>query len=482
MKTVLIAGAGVAGLSAGIYAQRSGLSSQIVEMNDVPGGLCTAWKRKGYTFDCCIHWLTGSRPDSNLHALWETVGAVQGVEFRTHEYFSSEADEKGVIFTAYADTQKLKQEMLRIAPEDAKAIEELCEDIDKFGRFDMPLDMDSIYVVLHLGTLNLFRKYSLPVSEMVKRFQSERLRLALSRTLGWHDQSAAFSLYAMGLMSRGDGGYPVGGSVPMVKAMEKRYLELGGKIRYGTKVEGVIVEEDVAKGMRTSAGEMRADAVISACDWHTTVFDWLEGRYQEKDTREMMQRLKPFPPIVMVFLGVKGEALDVPASVVIPAMRAIDPGDTPTTHLYLERKSADPAMAPPGKSVLSVTMNCDFDHWNSLRGDEDGYEAEKDRIGSEVIEALEAWRPGTRDAIEVVDIATPLTFERLTGNWRGSYQGWLWTREAGTTNLSNTLPGLKGLYLAGHWLSPGGGLPAAALTGRRAVRALCRDSKVKFRS
>jgi phytoene dehydrogenase-like protein len=108
--------------------------------------------------------------------------------------------------------------------------------------------------------------------------------------------------------------------------------------------------------------------------------------------------------------------------------------------------------------------------------------AEKNRIASEVLEALEAWRKGTRVNVEIVEVVTPLSFEKRTGNWKGSCQGWLWTREASLTSLGNTLPDLKNFYLAGHWLSPGGGLPTAALSGRKAVKALCRDQKLKFRS
>ena len=64
-RSVMIIGAGIAGLSAGIYAQLNGYRSRIYEMHSLPGGLMTAWKRKGYTMDGCIHWLTGSSPKSN---------------------------------------------------------------------------------------------------------------------------------------------------------------------------------------------------------------------------------------------------------------------------------------------------------------------------------------------------------------------------------------------------------------------------------
>ena len=80
-NSVIIIGAGFAGLAVGIYAQMNGYRTQLFEMHDMPGGLCTAWKRKGYTIDGCIHWLVGSSPQSGMYRYWEEVGIVQGREF-----------------------------------------------------------------------------------------------------------------------------------------------------------------------------------------------------------------------------------------------------------------------------------------------------------------------------------------------------------------------------------------------------------------
>ena len=79
-KTVAIVGAGMAGLCAGVYAQMNGYQSRIYEQHTAPGGLCTAWKRHGYTIDLCIHWLVGSRPGIAMHELWREVGLVKGTE------------------------------------------------------------------------------------------------------------------------------------------------------------------------------------------------------------------------------------------------------------------------------------------------------------------------------------------------------------------------------------------------------------------
>ena len=67
MKNILIVGAGLAGLSAGIYAQERGFNCTILEQHKIPGGNSTSWKRNGYLFECGLHWLTGL-----VHGVWDS--------------------------------------------------------------------------------------------------------------------------------------------------------------------------------------------------------------------------------------------------------------------------------------------------------------------------------------------------------------------------------------------------------------------------
>ena len=60
-KSIIIIGAGIAGLSAGCYGQMNNYQTRIFEMHNLPGGLCTSWKRQGYTIDGCLHWLVLNR-------------------------------------------------------------------------------------------------------------------------------------------------------------------------------------------------------------------------------------------------------------------------------------------------------------------------------------------------------------------------------------------------------------------------------------
>jgi phytoene dehydrogenase-like protein len=122
----------------------------------------------------------------------------------------------------------------------------------------------------------------------------------------------------------------------------------------------------------------------------------------------------------------------------------------------------------------------DFDYWKALHEDREAYLAEKKRIGDEVIKGLGQIFPDLPGKVEVTDVATPATFVRYTGNYRGSYEGWILDKTALTKQIPQTLPGLENFYMAGHWVSAGGGLPAGLITGRNVIKKICKKEKVKF--
>lgn len=91
-KHILIIGAGIAGLAAGCYARMNGYRATIFELHDLPGGLCTAWERKGYVFDGCIHYLFGSGEGQPFHAMWQELGAVQNRPMINHDEYQRITD------------------------------------------------------------------------------------------------------------------------------------------------------------------------------------------------------------------------------------------------------------------------------------------------------------------------------------------------------------------------------------------------------
>jgi len=139
-KSIIIIGAGIAGLSAGCYSQMNGYRTRIFEMQNKPGGVCTSWKRKGYTIDGCIHWLVGSRPGTSFYRLWEELGTVQGRRMINHEEFARVEGKEGKVFILYTDINRLEQHMKELAPEDTDVIEDFIKGARTCTHFDMPIE------------------------------------------------------------------------------------------------------------------------------------------------------------------------------------------------------------------------------------------------------------------------------------------------------------------------------------------------------
>lgn len=94
----------------------------------------------------------------------------------------------------------------------------------------------------------------------------------------------------------------------------------------------------------------------------------------------------------------------------------------------------------------------DYDDWQRFSGRR-LYGTEQAPVADILIEFLEAHYLGLRQQVEVIDVSTPLSFERCTGNWRGSVSGWLLSKETMPLRLwgiPKTLPGLHRLSMAGQ--------------------------------
>ena len=494
-NTIIIIGAGFAGLAAGIYAQQNGYKTQILEMHTLPGGLCTAWKRKGYTIDGCIHWLVGSSPDSPMHRYWEEVGIAQGRTFiNAPEYARYEgADGRTVIL--YADIDRLEAHLLELSPQDAAPIRDftagirLCLALEQPG--EGPLGqkvIQGLKMAWLMVTKGRAMKRYLPTTaaDFAERFRDPLLR-AVIRDIWYPNFSIFFMLFTFAYLHERNAGYPIGGSMPMSLAMAERYAELGGVIHYGRRVEGILVENDVAVGVRLADGsEHRAARVISAADGHATIFEMLEGRYVDDEIRARYATWPVFPPLLLVGVGVARTFDDAPLTVSgfsFPLREPVRIGHTVRERLEVRLLNQDPTMAPAGKSALTVVLNDDQAYWQALAEDREAYEAEKTRVADAVIAGLDQRWPGLAAQVEMVDVATPLTFERYTGNWQGSFEGWMLTPLNASSvmkPLAQTLPGLRRFHMCGQWVEPGGGLPTAVLSGRRLVKALCKEDGRRF--
>ncbi len=483
---LLIIGAGVAGLAAGIYGQMNGYHTEIFERHTLPGGVCTSWKRKGYTFDGAIHWLTGTRPGTAMHKVLCNLGALGEQGVINHEVFRHIVIGDRYL-DVYTQPDRLELEMLRVSPQDKEAIQELITEIKRFAKFEIPLDRThptpkELFKMLPFLP-GITRYQNMSIGDYAARFKDPFLKEAFLNIFPMPGATMMIALLTLALFSCGDNGYPLGGSLYLARSMEQRYLALGGKIHYNALVERILVENGCALGIRLANGiEHQASYIISAADGHSTLFEMLGEEYVDAQTQKYYQELPLFKPLVYVCLGINRDLSAEPHIVTNVLKPPIEFAGEKHERLGWFHYCYDPSSAPKGKSAVISMIETDYKFWYEAYQALNRYDKEKQKVAQLVIGMLEEQFPGIRSQVEVIDVATPMTWVRYTGNWQGAYEGWLPGAKAMAAHFKKQLSGLKNFYMCGQWVEPGGGVPVAMISGRNAIRMICRQDRLPFRS
>ena len=499
-----IIGAGMAGLSAGCYLQMKGFETEIFEQQPKAGGLCTSWKRGEYTFDGCIHWLLGSTDGNPFYKLWSELIDIDSVEFVNHEIrvdieLKNNKDKYGdSVFHIYTDLERLENYMCDIAPEDMKHIQKFINSIRRIQQFEIPPFIEEVPMLLSFKEKQKYVKY-LPLLlfmfrwrkitnfTFAQKFKSPFLKEAFQLIFDGDETPLLILTVPLAHFSIKSAGYPVGGSSVFIKRIEDKYISLGGKIRFNSKVEKIITQNNQATALQLKNGtQVLSDITVSAADWYGTVFNALEGKYVNKTILQLgnQKKLPIYYSVFMVSLGVAKSFEQQTHLFRFPLKEElISPDGTKYPRLEVHTYNYDPSLAPKGKTVIAMsfyTKNTDF--WVELRkSDPEKYKSTKQEFASQVIDRLEEKFGDIKANIEEIDIASPATFYRYTNNWKGSVQGWLPGKNLiAIPPIEFELPGLKNYYYCGHWSVPGGGLPIALKSARDVAKIICKRNKVEF--
>jgi phytoene dehydrogenase-like protein len=496
-KKVVIIGAGIAGLSTGCYAQNNGYETEIYEAHTLPGGLCTAWKRKGYVIDGCIHWLTGSGPGNSFYQVWHELGVLPGLRMVDHSAFFRFTGLDGRTFVLYADPDRLERHMKELSPGDAPAIEEFCRLVRRLSVVGLPVGQapelmgpwDALKTIFTLGPYmkDLMTISRTTLAEFGARFQDPLLRQGITQSLYDGNTPLLALVMTLGPMSRKAAGFPIGGSLEFSRRLERRFLGLGGKTFYRSKVVKILEKDGLAVGVKLADGrEVAADHVVSAADMKATLYSMLDGSRVHDLHLELMERTKLMDPCVQVTFGVDldfsedcdmiGEAFELSEPLEVAGRRR--------EWFGLKNYSYDPSLAPAGRSVVNCFLPTDWEYWERFTAEDPGYQAEKEKIAAACADAIEGRYPGFKKKIEVTDVATPLTFARYTGSWKGTFMTWMLGPDFQRKHpfVPKTVPGLGHLWLASMWTKPPGGLPGAAKAGREVVQLICRQDHRRFKA
>jgi prolycopene isomerase len=273
-----------------------------------------------------------------------------------------------------------------------------------------------------------------------------------------------WSLTLMSFIERG-ASYCRGTFQSLADAFVAALVERGGELLLRSRVRRIQVVNGAARGIVLENGQrIEAPIVISNADALQT-FEELAGLQHLPDRYvKTLRNMKPSVTAFVLFLATSLDLKEQGAAHETFFYRSWDHDQTYSENLQGKLTGItvtiptliDPSVAPAGEHLLTATAFLPYDIDASWR------EKKTDYTGR-LLDEMTVFLPWLRDHVTWAESASPRTMERYTLNSCGSMYGWEPSPQQ-MRRLDNETP-IRGLYLAGHWTQPGGGVYAVVLSG-----------------
>lgn len=466
MNKVVIIGGGVAGLTAGIYCVKNGLSCEIFEKNAFCGGNLTGWKREGFYIDNCFHWLTGTLPDTELYRIWRDIGMIadRGSLYQPNVFYESVCDGQSIAFSRYPEVTRLN--MLKLSPPDADEIDRFIDSVEAVGELMKDKKPSRAIVSIYAR----YRRLSL--CQLSERFRHPLLKKAFTDYFGEYFSAIAL-IWAYGAFICGNGMIPKGGSRNAAERIESRFVGLGGKLYKGKAVNKIVSNGKRAYGILTEKGEfVRADAVICACDPSVTF-----GRLLSPDNMPNgFKAVYSDDAVAPAFSSIHA-AFSVPANKLPRFGTRIIP--CPITNekkrIIIKEYCYEPSFSPEERCIVQAMLflNADkSDVWIREKTNREKYSSAKILYADAMKEAISKEFPSLDGDVKLLDAWTPATYHEYFGATHGSYMAFALTPKTPLKRYSCRIKGLHNVFMATQWQCSPGGLPNAARSGKKAAETV----------
>lgn len=475
MAKIVIIGAGVAGLSAGIYARLAGHEAEIYESHFKAGGNLTAWDREGYHIDNCIHWLTGTNRVTKFYKMWETLGVLGNVPiYQPNSLFTFERDGKKL--SLCYDIEKLKCDMLDASPEDRKETLAFIKAVKAFQKMNgvAGKNCEKKSNIFHkISAVPCLVKYAtLTTKGLSERFKNPLLRDFIRCYMTDHFAALAL-IMVFATFTAGDGALPEGISSAMADRMTERYTSLGGELYLKKGVSKINLNGKRATGITLADGtEVSADYVISTLDPAVCFGTLLPAELMPKSLKKSYEnpKLRRFSSHHTAFACDEAElSFEGDTMLEIPEEYR---EEFSARYLMLREFSHEKSFAPEGKNVLQTMVYCmedDCKKFIELSADKNAYKERKESLAKKTEEIIVSHYPELRGKLRCLDVWTPATYKRYVNSDIGSFMSFILPPATALRKLSAKIDGIENVFLATQWQQNPGGLPIAADMGIRAI-------------
>lgn len=520
----IIVGGGVAGLTAAAYIARAGRSVVLYEKQEKVGGLVQSFERNGVLFDAGLRSIENS---GIVFPMLEQLGI--SVEFVKSKVSVGIADQ---VLTLHNHESLAAYETFLIShfPENKDDIRLIIREIRKIMGYmdvlygienpafkEIPQDRAFLFgkllpwmlkFILTIGKINRLKE---PVEDYLKRFTANQALIDMIAQHFFQKTPASFALSYFSLYL--DYFYPKGGTAVLIDKIAAYIRQRGGLIHTSASIESLHPEEKYVlddKGNRLEYSHLIWAADLKQLYRSIDPAALSDPALRDKIVAKQaaLKDLKGGDSVFTAYYIVDedpayfsnictGHFFYTPDKRGLSSLPkdGIDASLKEEVKAYLEAfcdlntfeiaipALRDPALAPPGKTGLVVSLL--FDYELAKKVDEAGWSGEmKDLLERRFIDILDrSIFPGIKGKIAERFSSTPLTIEQRTRSTGGAITGWAFTNSympavnkmlKVARSVETELPFV---FQAGQWAYSPSGLPISILTGKLAADGVLKDGR-----
>ncbi len=496
-KKVIVIGAGIAGLASAIRLQHAGYNVEVIEKGKLPGGKMNRIEKDGYSFDLGptlvmmpelyreVFEFAGKDPDDYI--------PMQRLDPMYTVFFGNDKEDR---YEISSDLTHLMETLETISDRDAQGFLTYIQKI--YERFIVAKEhflqrpfrnASDFYNPFMLRQAMKLRTLSSADKFIGKYVKNERLKHMLSfQTLyigvSPYNGPSLYSIIPMIELLYGVW-FLKGGMHTMAKALEKLFVELGGKITYQTEVEEILIENGAARGVKLSDQIIHSDYVMCNADFPHAMKNLVKDQKAKgkKYTDEKIDRMKYSCSCFLMHLGMdkKYDQVDTIHNFFfsehlkenIDQIFSGERIEHPSFYVYMGSK-IEPSMAPEGKDGLYVLVPVS----DLSTGDEKWDEETISYYRTKVLDTLKTIEGFENIENEIVSESymTPVDFKEKLNAYNGACFG-LRPNLMQSNHLrpQSKAKNCENLYFTGSSTHPGAGVPIVLLSAKIAADELMLD-------
>jgi len=488
---VVVVGAGIGGLVAGLDLAGRGMRVTVLERANHPGGKMREIEIGGHSIDSGPTVFT-------MPWVFEEIFADAGspidehLDLRPAELLARHAWQQGGRLDLFADPQRSAQAIAEFAGQsEAKRYRDFCAQArrvyetlyEPFIR-SQRLSPPSLIAASGLrGLIDLWRirPFESLWDRLAKSFTDPRLRALFARYATYCGSSPLQAPATLMLIAHVEqcGVWQIdGGMQRLADALAELIKCKGGEIRYATTVEQIDVMDGRTTGVRLSDGEkLRADAVVANADVASIRHGMLGRQARTLMTSAAADERSLSAVTFSMLAETRGFELThhnvfFPEDYPREFEQIFDNGRLPARPaVYIcAQDRGDERGTPGGRERLFLITNA------PPAGDRERFDTDRiAAVESAVFELLHRCGLSLDVRPEHSVVTTPEDFESRSPGTGGALYGSAAHGWRATFKRPEARSRIRGLYLAGGSVHPGPGVPMVAVSGRLAAEAAAAD-------